>query len=92
MRQLYQRNRHGKKFGLSQDKYDLLKKLDFQFEIEDLPERFAFDERYKWLVGECVVEFQILYRERSYSFFNADRFCPSSEYKEQHGHVNVPQR
>ena len=39
----------GKKFGLSEDKINLLKKLDFIFEFQDLPERYSFHERFAWL-------------------------------------------
>lgn len=50
MRRLHQKTVNGEKFGLSEEKIKLLKKLDFIFEFDDLPERFSFHERYQWLL------------------------------------------
>jgi hypothetical protein len=50
MRRLHQKTVNGEKFGLSNEKIKLLKKLDFIFEFDDLPERFSFHERYQWLL------------------------------------------
>lgn len=49
MRRLNQITQNGGKNGLSQTKINLLARLEFIFEFEDLPDRYCFDERYEWL-------------------------------------------
>ena len=49
MRVLHQKTVKGEKFGLTKEKMELLNKLDFVYEFDDLPERHSFYERFEWL-------------------------------------------